>query len=192
MKDLSDQYILHLFIHFNIGMPYDNISPGIYIFDLTEHLREKLQIIKRHLNYENARFSFYSSLAIQSLIGDLLAELPEESWDLVTKNHRILEVLNYVEMNVGRELNNQILANRARLATNAFTRLFTEEIGVSPQKYVKRKRIDKACILLHHSNMSIDEVAVKTGFADRYHFSRIFKQLTSIAPAKYRKEYGIK
>ncbi|WP_195715268.1 AraC family transcriptional regulator [Ancylomarina sp. 16SWW S1-10-2] len=189
---ITDQCILHLFIHFNIGMPYDNVSPGIFIYELTDHLKEKLLIIKRHLNYEHTRFSFYSSLAIRSLINDLLSDLPEKNWNLITKNHRILEVLSYVENNIENELNNTILAEQARLATNAFTRLFTEEIGISPQKYVKKKRIDQACILLHHSNMSIDEVAIKTGFADRYHFSRIFKQMVDLSPAKYKKLFGMK
>lgn len=189
---LSEQYILHLFIHFNIGMPYDNISPGIFIYKLTDHLKEKLQVIKRHLNYEHARFSFYSSLAIQSLIGDLLSELSETSWNLISKDYRILETLSYIEENISDELNNPALAQHAKMATNAFTRLFTEETGISPQKYVKKKRIDKACILLHHSDISIDDVATQTGFSDRYHFSRIFKQITETSPAKYKKDFGMK
>lgn len=189
---ITDQCILHLFIHFNIGMPYDNISPGVYIYELTDHLKEKLQIIKRHLNYEHTRFSFYCSLSIKSLISDLLSEVPESNWTAITKDHRILEVLKYAENNINNELGNPILAEQAKMATNAFTRLFTEEIGTSPQKYIKKIRIDQACILLHHSNVSIDEVAIKTGFADRYHFSRIFKQITGVSPAKYKKEFGMK
>ncbi|WP_372751899.1 helix-turn-helix domain-containing protein [Labilibaculum sp.] len=188
----AEQFILHLFIHFNIGIPYDNISPGVFSYELTDHLKEKLQVIKRHLNYEHTRFSFYSTLAIQSLISDLLSDLPEESWNLITKDYRILEVLNFIENNSNEELNNAILAQQASMATNAFTRLFTKEIGMSPQKYVKGKRIGKACILLHHSDFQIDEIASKTGFADRYHFSRIFKQITKVSPAKYRKEFGMK
>ncbi|MCT4601609.1 MAG: AraC family transcriptional regulator [Marinifilum sp.] len=189
---IEEQYVLHLFIHFNIGMPYDNVSSGVFIFDLTDHILEKLQIIKRHLNYEPTHFSFHTSLAIQSLIGNLLSDLPEEKWNLITKDYRTLEVLNYIEANIDKELGNTILAGKAKLATNAFTRLFTEEIGVSPQKYVKKKRIDKACIFLHHSNLSIDEIAIQTGFADRYHFSRIFKKITGTSPAKYKKVFGMK
>jgi len=189
---IADRCILHLFIHFNIGMPYDNISHGVFTYELSDHLKEKLQVIKRHLNYEHARFSFYSNLAIQSLISDLLSGLPEESWNLTSKNYRILEVLNYVENNIGDELNNTVLSQQAKMATNAFTRLFTEEIGMPPQKYVKKKRIDKACILLHHSPWSIDKVALETGFADRYHFSRIFKMIAGLSPAKYKKEFGMK
>ncbi len=189
---VTNKYILHLFIHFNIGMPYDNISPGVFMYDLTDHIKGKLEIIKHHLNYEHTRFSFHSSLAVQSLISDLLLDLPEENWNLITKDLRILEVLNYVDSNINKELSNPVLANVIKMATNAFTRLFTEEIGISPQRYIKKKRIDKACVMLHHSHLSIDEIALQTGFADRYHFSRIFKQIVKISPAKYKKEYGMK
>ncbi|SMO69777.1 Helix-turn-helix domain-containing protein [Saccharicrinis carchari] len=189
---LTDRCILHLFVHFNIGLPYDNISHGVFTYEVSDHLKKKLHVIKRHLKYEHTRFSFYSSLAIQALISDLLSGLPEGRWNLITRNSRILKVLNYVENNIGKELTNPILAKQAKMTTNAFTRLFTEEIGTPPQKYVKKKRIDQACVLLHHSDWSIDEVANKTGFADRYHFSRIFKVTTGLSPAKYKKEFEMK
>ena len=196
-KDPEDRYlsrghILHLFIHFNISVPYDNIFPGIFEFDLTDHLMEKLTIIKNHLNLDYSTFNFHTVLAIQSLISDLLSFIPGSSWDLMSKDYRILQVLGHIESNLGDKLTNRSLAGHARLATNAFNRLFTEEVGTSPQKYVKKKKIDRACSLLHHSNYSIEKVAAETGFADRYHFSKIFKSLTGLSPAKYRKEFGVK
>ena len=184
--------ISHFFIHFNIGVPYDKVSPGIFEFDLTPHLREKLDTITGHLDVDFARFNFYTVLAIHSLISDLLSTIPEASWDLMSKDYRILQMLRYIEINLNGLLSNTILAGQARLATNAFNRLFTEEVGLSPQKYVKKKRIDRACALLHHSDYTIDRVAAETGFADRYHFSKIFKQVTGISPARYRGEFGIK
>ncbi|MDX8338897.1 AraC family transcriptional regulator [Draconibacterium sp. IB214405] len=183
--------LLHLFIHFNIGIPYDNISPGVFSFELTEHLQSKLKSIKNHLNHDNKFFSFHISLAIKSLIADLLTELPESNWDLISNDHRIIKCLSYIEENIADDLSNPTLAANAKMATNAFIRLFSNEIGISVQKYIRNKRIDRACILLHHSNLSIDEIAQKTGFADRYHFSRIFKQSTSISPARYKKEFGL-
>ena len=188
----KNKYILHLFIYFNIGNPYDSVSPGIFVFYINDHLQKKLQIIKNSINNEHSYFSFYSNLTIQSLINDLLMELPESNWNLTTTTYRILNVLNHIDNNLNSSITNPNLAKKAGLATNAFIKLFTEETGVSPQKYVKNKRIDKACILLHHSNFTIDEVAAKTGFADRYHFSRIFKNLTGVSPARYKKEFGIK
>jgi transcriptional regulator GlxA family with amidase domain len=110
----------------------------------------------------------------------------------MSKDYRILQVLSHIESNLDGELSNSSLADHARLATNAFNRLFTEEVGTSPQKYVKKKKIDRACSLLHHSNYSIEKVAAETGFADRYHFSKIFKIHTGLSPARYRKQFRVK
>lgn len=183
--------LLHLFIHFNIGIPYDNISPGIFTFTLSDHLNSKLQLIKNHLNHENKFFSFHISLVIKALIADLLTDLPESNWDLISNDHRIISCLRYIEGNLAGDLSNPTLAEKAKMATNSFIRLFSNEVGVSVQKYIRNKRIDRACIMLHHSDLSIDEIALKTGFADRFHFSRIFKQIKSISPARYKKEFGM-
>jgi AraC-like DNA-binding protein len=187
----SKPSLLHLFIHFNIGIPYDNISPGVFSFELTDHLQSKLQLIKNHLNKEHKFFSFHISLVIKALISDLLTDLPESNWDLISNDHRIIRCLRYIEENIAGNLSNPNLAEKAQMATNAFIRLFSNEVGISVQKYIRNKRIDRACIMLHHSNLSVDEIALNTGFADRYHFSRIFKQSTGISPARYRKEFGM-
>lgn len=187
-KAKERQYILHLFIHFNLGIPYDNVSPGIFTFSITDHLMHKLSIIKEQLNYEHAEFSFYTNLVIQSLIGELLVHLPQKSWDLKNIDQRALHVMHYVDSNLDKSLDNIALSRMAQMAPNSFARLFARETGMSPQRFVKQKRIDKACILLHHSNLSIDAIAIQTGFADRYHFSRIFKQIKGTSPARYKKE----
>lgn len=188
---LNEKYLLHFFIHFNLGMPYDNAKPGIYTIPITPVLNKMLADIKKHLNYENARFSFYSTLAINTIINSLLSSLQDTSWQMVCSDHRILNVMTHIDRNINTNLSNPKLAEIATMSTNAFARLFTQETGTSSQKYVKTKRIDKACILLHHSNQSIESIATSCGFADRYHFTRIFSQITGYAPGRYRKEFRL-
>jgi len=103
-------------------------------------------------------------------------------------------VLEYslVNFKCDKDLSNEALADICKLATNAFTRLFKNEVGISPQRFVKRKRINSACVMLHHTDYSIDKIASKTGFVNRYHFTRIFTQITGLSPAKYRKEFRIR
>ena len=122
---VSKGSVIHLFIHFNIGMPYDQITPGIFIFDLNDHLYQKLSVITNHLSDDSTLFNFFSALVIQSLISDLLSEIPESSWNSTSKDHRILDVFSFIENNLNDELSNSKLAENAKLSTNAFTRLFS-------------------------------------------------------------------
>ncbi|MFW5644540.1 MAG: helix-turn-helix domain-containing protein [Bacteroidota bacterium] len=188
---IENNAIPHLFIHFNIGIPYDNFQPQVIELEISNHWFEKLTIIIRSLITDHRKFDFFTALNIRSLILDLLSTIPEKEWELISKNERILKVLSYIETHLNEDLSNGCLAEKANFATNAFNRLFRLEVGVSPQKFVKKKRIDKACTLLDHSQNSIEQVAEKTGFSDRYHFSKIFKQVTGVSPAKYRKEFSI-
>ena len=47
---------------------------------------------------------------------------------------------------------------------------------------------DAAIILLHYSDIEIDNIASKCGYCDRSHFSKAFKKTTGVAPASYRKK----
>ena len=78
------------------------------------------------------------------------------------------------------------------MAINSFTRLFAKEIGMAPQQYVQNKRIAQASILLHHSNLSIEEIALETGFYDRFHFTKTFKKWTGTSPARYKRQHSPK
>jgi len=186
-RQIKTDCIPHFFIHFNLGIPYDNITPGIIAVSITAPLREKIRTICDHLIENAADFSFTLNLTIRALLNELLCNIPQERWQSLTHDHRIFKILNYIDKHLEKDLSNQALAKELDLATNSFTRLFTKEVEISPQRYIKQKRIDRACILLHHSQKSIEEIAEMTGFSDRYHFSRIFKQITQTSPAMYRK-----
>jgi len=188
-KELKGQYVYHLFIHFKLGTFYDNIKPCIFVFEINKHLKSKLDKIKQYLMNENHYFDFPVMLNIQSLITDLLSEIEQEKPHIISTDYRIFDSVNYINSHLINDLCNNTLAQRISMATNAFTRLFRNETGVSPQNYIRKKRIEESCILLHHTNHSIEEIASSCGFADRYHFSRIFKQITKVSPAIYRKNY---
>ncbi|MDR1380234.1 MAG: helix-turn-helix domain-containing protein [Tannerella sp.] len=183
--------IEHLFIHFTLGYPYDSVSPGIYPFRMNRHLEDRIIRLRNYLTEHVAQFNFTIFLTIQSLICELLFSMGEEKWKYPIRDVRIARIINLIENNIGNDFTNESLANRANMATNAFSRLFREHVGETLQNFIRKKRIQHACLLLLHSNRSIDEIADKTGFANRYHFSRIFSRITGYAPAKYRKESAV-
>jgi AraC-like DNA-binding protein len=74
------------------------------------------------------------------------------------------------------------------MSLNSFLILFQQETGLPPQAWFRRKRLEQACKRLHFSEVSIEEIAEASGFCDRYHFSRAFKNAYAIGPAEYRQQ----
>jgi AraC-like DNA-binding protein len=90
-------------------------------------------------------------------------------------------------VNINLNLNNDFSAKLTGLATNSFTRLYTSEVGSSPQNFIKEKKIAKACVLLDHTEMRIDKIFQHLGFSDRYHFTLVLKNTTENPSLIYRK-----
>lgn len=186
---LPEGIVLHLFIHFNLGMPYDFISPQIFSFEVSDDLKNDLKRLTYDLQENYEQISVQSSLIIYKIIILTVSQIPKEFWNLTTSDHRILNVLRVIEEKLSKELTNQHLAQTANMAINSFTRYFREEIGIPPQQFIRQRRVQKASILLHHTSESIEEIARQSGFCDRFHLARVFKENTSYSPAQYRKQF---
>ena len=186
---LSEGAVLHLFIHFNLGMPYDFIAPQLFSFEVSNDLRTDLEELSFSLQQNNVQLSVQSSLLIYKIIILAVSQIPKEFWNLATTDQRILNVLRDIEDHISEELTNKRLAQVANMAVNSFARIFKEEIGIPPQQFVRERRVQKTSILLHHTTEPMEEIARLSGFCDRFHLARVFKEVTSYSPAQYRKQY---
>jgi AraC-like DNA-binding protein len=181
--------VLHLFIHFNLGMPYDFIAPQLFSFEVSDQLRTDLEELTYSLQQNNVQLSVQSSLLIYKIIILAVSQISKEFWNLSTTDPRILNVLREIEDHISEELTNKRLAQVANMAVNSFARAFKEEIGIPPQQFVRERRVQKTSILLHHTSDPIEEIARLSGFCDRFHLARVFKEVTSYSPAQYRKQF---
>lgn len=186
---IEDGAIEHIFIHFTVGYPYDTMQPNIFAVKVNDYLRSKIELIQHYLTYQVEKINFQFFLSIQSLICELFSEIDQEKWEQPCKDERISKVIHYIEKNIEKELTNERLAEMIYMSTNAFAHLFKEEMGITLQRYIKNKRINQACVRLLHSNDTIETIAENTGFSNRYHFTRVFQEITKISPARYKKEY---
>ncbi|MGO8796441.1 MAG: helix-turn-helix domain-containing protein [Candidatus Sulfotelmatobacter sp.] len=65
-------------------------------------------------------------------------------------------------------------------------REFRKRHGCTVGHYVRRLRIESASRRLVDSDSPLAAIALEVGFANQAHFSRIFKSVTGISPARYR------
>jgi AraC family transcriptional regulator len=67
------------------------------------------------------------------------------------------------------------------------TEVFRRELGCPIGDYVRMLRVNYAGQLMATSDRSLADVALAAGFSDQSHFTRLFKQLTGVTPAAYRR-----
>jgi AraC-like DNA-binding protein len=186
-KGLCDQ----LFVHFNMGFPYDKFKAGIYEIDLNDFWKNRINDVKIKLLDSPNDINIHLSIKINSLIISSLQSFNEELWCFPVIDKRILKTIDFIDKNIDNELSNEQLSNIAHLAVNSFARLFKLSMECTVHKYIQQRRIEHAIMILHHSNKEIEDIALECGFYDRHHFSKIFKKQTGIPPAKYRLRIGV-
>ncbi|GFN33218.1 AraC family transcriptional regulator [Paenibacillus xylaniclasticus] len=81
-----------------------------------------------------------------------------------------------------RQLSDYLGLDRKYVAT-----LFREALGIPPQQYLLRYRMDKACELLRSTSLSIAETARSVGYKDALLFSRMFKKVVGVPPSRYNR-----
>jgi len=78
------------------------------------------------------------------------------------------------------------LAREADLPANHFARVFAEQTGQSPHRFVHALRLDRAVQLLAHSSLTLADIANECGFAHQQHLSNAIRRHLGTTPARFR------
>lgn len=87
------------------------------------------------------------------------------------------------------ELTIERLARHANMSTRTFIRRFREETGQSPGAWVRSRRLDRARELLETHDLSIDEVARRSGFGTGGNLRHHLRRGVGMSPSSYRKVF---
>ena len=83
-------------------------------------------------------------------------------------------------------LNIDIIAAQFGIGRTNFYRKVRELMGMSPNDYLKKCRMERAAELLGNPEMAINEVCAQVGMPDAQYFSRVFKAYFGVSPSVYR------
>lgn len=100
---------------------------------------------------------------------------------------RLRRVLDYIDQNLEGDITVAELASLANLSAFHFTRMFTAAIGVAPYRYVSRRRLEHAMVMLTDGKLPLHEIAHRSQFASQASFNRAFRRATGMSPGEYRR-----
>ena len=104
---------------------------------------------------------------------------------------RLRLALNYLEEHLDSSVTLPELAVAVGLSTMYFAAQFKRATGLSPHKYLTRRRLERAQERMRATNLSLAEVAVAVGFSSQTHFTTTFRTTVGETPARWRQAVTI-
>ena len=95
---------------------------------------------------------------------------------LETYDPRVASAIRLMEQHLDEPLNLKQLAKEVGLSVRRLEHLFSQTLNTSPYRYYLHLRLQAARRLVVDTRLSIQEIAIRTGFASLSAFSRRFKQ----------------
>lgn len=83
-------------------------------------------------------------------------------------------------------LNIDVIASQFGMGRTNFYRKVRELMGMSPNDYLRKCRMERASELLQTTELNVGEVCAQVGIPDAQYFSRVFKAYYGVSPSSYR------
>ncbi len=130
-------------------------------------------------------------IRLLGLLYEFLSQLVESSDSkLFEKDNRkevyVKKALEFIHMNYSRKITIAEIAHSIGLDRSYLYSLFNEYVNASPKEYLMSFRMDKACELMHTTDLTIGNIARSVGYGDPLVFSKVFKKAKGICPRSYR------
>lgn len=103
---------------------------------------------------------------------------------------RLLRAIEYLDRHLRADLSIAVLARASNLSISRFAHLFRAQLGVTPQQFVERRRLEAAGRLLELTTRPIAAIAADVGFTNPLYFSTRFRARTGHSPTQYRRQLG--
>ncbi len=171
VKEISGQGSLPEFINTVVS---DNV--------LEDYLSKLHTAIYQNLpKREKEKFLFY-------LIDQLLHKQVKvlNKTDTIEKSQNIKLLCDYMEKHFPDNITLDDLLSLTNFGKSYLLRSFTNQVGVSPYRYLQNIRISNAKEFLKKGCVPA-EVAFSTGFSSQSHFTNYFKEFIGLTPKQYQK-----
>lgn len=173
--DLMFRNFCHLYP--NLSLPYNDAVA------FNTHPSYK-QYAESYMNLED-----YEHLQLQGLVWIIFSYFMKHSrpkQEVI--DERMVRLAKYIQKHIDEEITVDRLADIACVTKPHLSRLCHHAFGMSPIKYITRKKIQYAQELLLTTDLPVQQVAHLLGFEDASYFIRVFRKNIGFTPQDYREK----
>jgi len=131
-----------------------------------------------------------SGLVIESIALELLAQSARRERRRAERCPPawLTHVQDYLRADLAMVVDLTTLATVAGVHRVHVARAFRDHLGCTVGDYVRRLRVQRACELLTGTSLSLPDVAMRAGFFDQSHMTRVVKRFLGATPAALRRQ----
>ena len=175
-----------LYFHFETTLYSGSASHLCNPIRITPEIDSLLRELRFLVPATELKSSNRQILCATALTSLALSKLPEEALIKLQPDMRIARVCDVLRGHMTESLDLEQLAARAKMTKHSFLRRFAAFTGSTPHQYLLNLRYMQAAQLLEAGEINIDEICERIGVHDRFHFSRMFRKMFGLPPARYR------
>jgi len=105
--------------------------------------------------------------------------IPQQQW------------INSVRLWIDEHLHEQLTLNRIATYNHSspyhLQRVFKQQLGISPNRYIQKQRMNEAAQLLVTTKLSVAVIGVCVGMNNATYFITLFTKIMGLSPLQYRK-----
>ena len=100
---------------------------------------------------------------------------------------KVLEsAVNYIANNLDGSLSVNLIARNTNSSKTVLYQRFRQAFDCTVSEYVNRRRVERSAELLRTTDLSVEEIAQRTGFSGTSYYCKIFKKQMGLSPFRYR------
>lgn len=172
-----------LFSHYGIShVSHDNIEKK-YL----KYFKQALQLFtQKPIAYKIGIRSI-----LEQIIRRLIMDSFFESVNLQSsKSQKLVILQKYLDENYAMPIGISDMCSISNYSPSRLRAIFKEELNSSPVQYLQNIRLKHAELFLTETDVSINYIAAKVGYANTTYFCRLFRAIYHMTPSEYRQLYG--
>lgn len=165
-----------------------SFSPAVGWEDEELRCLKQILLLSRHpspvyeMEIQQTLSSFWQLLFLNQ--GTALQPAAREA---IRDTERLRTILEYLHTHYHEKITLETLARQVSISRSECCRFFRNHMKLSLFDYLLEYRVEKSLPLLRETDLSITQIAGRTGFASSAYYAKVFKNEMGISPSQYRK-----